>query len=87
MSNENIDFYLKDIRLSLRAKGLLGLMEALPEQNGYYLSYLMALCNDKQEAVKNALCELEMFGYVTTKKVLKTNPTKKSKFDHFVEIK
>lgn len=87
MSNENIDFYLKDIRLSLRAKGLLGLMEALPEQSGYYLSYLMSLCNDKQEAVKNALCELEMFGYVTTQKVLKTNPTKKLKFDHFVEIK
>ena len=69
MHHKRCLFFLKDPRLSLKAKGLLAGMDSLPKDCDHYLSTLMAIYHnryDTDEAIRNALSELEEFGYVKT---------------------
>lgn len=66
MSNE----HLKDMRLSLKAKGLLSVMLSLPDTWDYSISGLVAICKESETAVKSTLNELKSCGYlVVTKKM------------------
>lgn len=66
MSNE----HLKDKRLSLKAKGLLSVMLSLPDTWDYSISGLVAICKERETAVKSTLNELKSCGYlVVTKKM------------------
>ena len=56
--------YLKDEKLSLKAKGLLCLMISLPNGWDFSLSNLVALSNDGSYATSSALKELEKNGYL-----------------------
>ena len=62
--------HLKDIRLSLKAKGLLTMMLSLPDGT-WELSIegLSKICKDGKSAVTSALKELESAGYYSKRKV------------------
>ena len=58
------NIHLRDKNLSLKAKGLLSLMLSLPDNWSYSLAGLCAICKESETAVKSALNELKINGYV-----------------------
>ena len=56
--------HLRDIRLTLKAKGLLSLMLSLPDGWDYSLKGLSNICREKVDAIREAVKELESAGYV-----------------------
>lgn len=64
------NYHLMDRRLSLKAKGLLSVVLALPEDWQYSIAGLAAISKEKESAIKSALDELKECGYlVVTKKM------------------
>lgn len=61
--------HLRDMRLSLRARGLLSLMLSLPEDWDYSLRGLAVICAEGEGAISAALRELEVAGYVRRTRV------------------
>lgn len=59
------NFHLRDVELSLKAKGLLSLMLSLPEDWDYTTKGLARICKDGVDSITNALKELEHHGYLT----------------------
>lgn len=81
MSNE----HLKDKRLSLKAKGLLSVMLSLPDTWDYSISGLVAICKERETAVKSTLNELKSCGYlVVTKKM--PNETESGRIEYVYDI-
>lgn len=74
--NKNTDFtvmsnvHLKDMNLSLKAKGLMSLMLSLPEEWDYSINGLTQICKEECTAIESALKELKTFGYLIITKVL-----------------
>lgn len=71
MSNVSIEYnkmkYIFDSRLSLKAKGLMAMMVSYIYENQpsvFHLDDVMDLCCDGRVAFKNALTELEQYGYL-----------------------
>lgn len=63
--------HLRDKNLSLKAKGLMSLMLALPEDWDYSVAGLVAYLNkEKETAVESALDELKKYKYLIVKKLL-----------------
>lgn len=60
MSNK----FLREKRMSLKAKGLLALCLALPEDWEYSINGLCAICKESQTSIRSALKELETFGHL-----------------------
>lgn len=60
--------HIRDKRLSLKAKGLLELMLALPDEWDYSVKGLLGLCNERQSALDSALKELKEYGYLVVEK-------------------
>lgn len=60
MSNK----FLREKEMSLKAKGLLALCLALPDDWQYSLNGLCAICKESQTSIRSALKELETFGYL-----------------------
>ena len=58
------NFYLRDERLSLKAKGLLSLILSLPEGWDYSAYGLASLCRECRDTVRGILDELEQNGYL-----------------------
>ncbi len=58
------NYHLRDMRLSLKAIGLLSKILSLPEDWDYSLKGLVKICKDGQSAVDTALHELEEQGYL-----------------------
>jgi len=58
------NYHLRDKRLSLKAKGLLSFMLSLPEDWDYSLTGLASLCKENIKAIRSAIHELEIYGYV-----------------------
>lgn len=56
--------HLRDIRLSLKAKGLLSEMLSLPNDWNYSIAGLVAINKEEETAIKSALSELKDCGYV-----------------------
>jgi predicted transcriptional regulator len=50
--------------MSLKAKGLLALCLALPDNWNYSLNGLCAICKESQTSIRSALKELETFNYL-----------------------
>ena len=56
--------FLRERQMSLKAKGLLALCLALPEDWEYSLNGLCAICKESQTSIRSALKELETFKYL-----------------------
>lgn len=69
------NYHLKDKRLTLKAKGLLSLILSLPDNWNYTVGGLVAICLEKESAVKSALNELKKYGYLRIDKI---KPTKEN---------
>lgn len=59
------NFHLRDVELSLKAKGILSLMLSLPEDWDYTTKGLACICRDGVDSITSALKELENHGYLT----------------------
>ena len=58
------NYHLRDRRLSLKAKGLLSQMLSLPEDWDYTLGGLAQINREKIDAIRAAVRELEVSGYI-----------------------
>lgn len=56
--------HLKDMNLSLKAKGLLSMMLSLPDSWNYTTRGLAAICKEGVDAIGSAVRELEGAGYI-----------------------
>lgn len=59
------NYHLRDVELSLKAKGLLSLMLSLPEDWDYTTKGPACICKDGVDSITSALKELENHGYLT----------------------
>ena len=81
MSNE----HLMDKDMSLKAKGLLSVMLALPENWDYSISGLCSISRENVGAIKSTLSELRDLGYlVVTKKM--PNETQSGRIEYQYDI-
>jgi hypothetical protein len=67
-----LNYHLRDINLSLKAKGLLSLMLSLPDNWDYTLAGLEKICDDGITSIRTAVDELEESGYLSRQR--KRNP-------------
>lgn len=58
------NFHLKDISLTLKAKGLLSMMLSLPDEWNYTTRGLAAICKEGVDSIGSTLRELEKQGYI-----------------------
>lgn len=65
--------HLRDKRLSLKAKGLLSQMLSLPEDWDYTLSGLAYINLESKDAIRSAVNELELAGYIQRHQTVKAN--------------
>ena len=63
------NFHLRDISLSLKAKGLLSLMLSLPENWDYTTKGLARICKDGVDSICATVKELEKAGYVQRRRL------------------
>lgn len=63
------NYHLRDVELSLKAKGLLSLMLSLPEDWDYTTKGLARICKDGVDSITSALKELESHGYLTRQRI------------------
>ena len=63
------NYHLRDISLSLKAKGLLSLMLSLPENWDYTTKGLAQICKDGVDSICATLKELEKAGYVQRRRL------------------
>ena len=56
--------HLRDKNMSLKAKGMLSVMLALPPSWDYSINGLVAICKEEATAIRSALNELEKLGYL-----------------------
>ena len=61
--------HLKDIDLSLKAKGLLSMMLSLPDSWNYTTRGLAAICKEGVDAIGSAIRELEQAGYIVRRQL------------------
>lgn len=73
--------FIRDKRLSLKAKGLLALMFSLPEEWNYSVDGLVSLCKEEESAVKSTLKELKECGYLVVDKKM-PNETKSGRIEY-----
>lgn len=64
--------HLHVTNMSLKAKGLLSLILALPDNWDYSISGLASLCKESIGTIRNTLDELKELGYI---EVIKHNPS------------
>lgn len=64
------NYHFKEREMSLKSKGMLSLMLALPDTWCYSISGLTKLSKDGKDSVMSALQELEKFGYLTRKQMV-----------------
>ncbi len=59
--------HLREEGMSLKAKGLLTLMLALPDKWEFSINGLCSICKESKGAIISALNELKRFGYLETR--------------------
>ena len=59
--------------LSLKAKGLLCMFLALPDDWNYSINGMVAICKESRDAIKSAMDELKKAGYLNIEKVMPNN--------------
>jgi len=67
------NYHLRDISLSLKAKGLLSLMLSLPENWDYTMKGLARICKDGIDSISGGIRELEAHGYLIRERVRGAN--------------
>ena len=67
------NYHLRDMSLSLKAKGLLSLMLSLPENWDYTMKGLARICKDGIDSISGGIRELEEHGYVIRQRVRNAN--------------
>lgn len=72
--------HLRDSALSLKAKGLLSMMLALPDDWDYSVNGLVAICKEDVRAVKSALAELKEHGYLVVTKLYPNGERKRIEY-------
>lgn len=77
--------HLKNRNLSLKAKGLLSQMLALPEGWDYSINGLVAINKESEASIKSALNELKAEGYLQITK-LKPNQTESGRIEYLYDI-
>ena len=65
--------HLRNVSLSLKAKGLLSLMLSLPEDWDYTTKGLAHICKDGVDSISTAIKELERHGYLTRRRLRNEN--------------
>ena len=65
--------HLRDMSLSLKAKGLLSLMLSLPEEWDYTMKGLARICKDGVDSISGGIRELESRGYLIRERVRGAN--------------
>ena len=65
--------HLRDMSLSLKAKGLLSLMLSLPENWDYTMKGLARICKDGIDSISCGIRELEAHGYLIRERVRNEN--------------
>ena len=73
------NYHLRDISLSLKAKGLLSLMLSLPEGWDYTTKGLACICKDGVDSICSTVKELENAGYVQRRRL-------RNELGHLTEI-
>lgn len=73
------NYHLRDISLSLKAKGLLSLMLSLPEGWDYTTKGLACICKDGVGSICSTVKELEKAGYVQRRRL-------RNELGHLTEI-
>ena len=73
------NYHLRDISLSLKAKGLLSLMLSLPEGWDYTTKGLACICKDRVDSICSTVKELEKAGYVQRRRL-------RNELGHLTEI-
>lgn len=77
--------HLRELKMSLKAKGLLSVMLSLPDDWNYTIDGICSLCVESESAIKSALMELKTFGYlIVTKKM--PNETKSGRIEYVYDI-
>lgn len=77
--------HLRNMNLSLKAKGLLSLMLSLPPEWDYSVSGLCAIVKEGETAVKSSLKELQSEKYLVITKLL-PNQTLSHKIEYIYDI-
>lgn len=77
--------HLRDMRLSLKAIGLLSKILSLPPTWDYTVEGLTAICKDGVTAVRAALAELKANGYLVVTKLM-PNETKTGRIEYLYDI-
>ena len=67
------NYHLQDLRISLKAKGLLSFMLSLPDDWDFTLQGLAACCKEGVDAIRQAVRELEDNGYLRRIRIRKAN--------------
>ena len=67
------NYHLRDMSLSLKAKGLLSLMLSLPENWDYTMKGLARICKDGIDSISSGIRELEAHGYLIRSRVRSAN--------------
>ena len=67
------NYHLRDMSLSLKAKGLLSLMLSLPENWDYTMKGLARICKDGIDSISGGIRELEAHGYLIRSRVRGAN--------------
>lgn len=65
-----LNTFVREKKLSLKAKGLMLVMLSLPDDWDYSIAGLVAICKESEKAVTSALHELKEFGYVRIDKLM-----------------
>lgn len=67
------NYHLRDMSISLKAKGLLSQMLSLPEEWDYTLSGLAHINKESKDAIRSAVNELEKAGYIRRRQTRSEN--------------
>ena len=67
------NYHLRDMSLSLKAKGLLSLMLSLPENWDYTMKGLARICKDGIDSISGGIREVEAHGYLVRARVRGAN--------------
>lgn len=77
--------HLRDMNLSLKAKGLLSVMISLPDNWNYSIAGLCSICKENETAIKSTIKELKERRYVIVDKKY-PNQTESKKYEYVYHI-
>ena len=87
--NENYtvmsNYHLRSLNLSLKAIGLLSKVLSLPRDWDYSVSGLTSICKEKETAIKAALDELKLWGYLKVTKLM-PNETNSGRIEYVYDF-